>query len=202
MRRHARRSLSGSGATRGLTLIEVVLVLALLGVIGAISIPLLEGSFSRAALYSGGDLLRGAWAQARLSAMQNGEAFVFRFEPNGSRFQIVQLNALGTPATDMLAPVDPENPEETGEFVRLSQNKLPDGIVFSGGDISSSARVMATLPGAEGGSWSRPILFYPDGTTSDASIVLANDRQVQIRVTLRGLTGLSQSADVESMVTP
>ena len=57
----------------GLTLVEVILVLALLVVIAAVSTPLLEGSFTRAGLQGGGDLLRAAWGKARLAAMESGE---------------------------------------------------------------------------------------------------------------------------------
>ena len=44
--------------------------------------------------------------------------------------------------------------------------------------------------------WSPPILFNPDGTTSDASLVLQNDKGQTIRVTLRGLTGIADASDV------
>ncbi|MCI0332372.1 MAG: prepilin-type N-terminal cleavage/methylation domain-containing protein [Planctomycetes bacterium] len=202
MRTNAPRFAEKHVLRRGLTLVELVLVLALLVVISAISVPLLEGSFSRAALHSGGDLLRGAWATARLAAMQSGATHVFRFEPNGSRFQIVALNALGAPEASDLAPIDPEAEPPATEFVRLSENRLPDGIIFTGGNISSSAQVLATLPSAAEGPWSQPILFHPNGTTSDASVLLANSRQAMIRVTLRGLTGISQTAEVESEAAP
>lgn len=195
------RSLSLRHARRGLTLIEVLLVLSLLVVIGAIAVPLLEGSFSRAALYGAGDLLRGAWAKARLAAMESGQTHVFRFEPKGSRFQIVALPTLEAPENE-LGLEDPETTEPTTEFVRLSQNKLPDGIVFISGDVASSAQTLATLPMTAESAWSRPILFHPDGTTSDATLLLANDEQVAIRVTLRGLTGISQTADAEIEALP
>lgn len=195
------RSLNRRRRRRGLTLIEVLLVLSLLVVIGAIAVPLLEGSFSRAALYGSADLLRGAWAKARQAAMQSGETHVFRFEPKGSRFQIVALPALDAPENE-LALEDPETKEPTTEFVRLSQNRLPDGIMFVSGDIASSAQTLATLPLTTESAWSKPILFYPDGTTSDATLLLANDQQVAIRVTLRGLTGISQTADAEIEALP
>jgi prepilin-type N-terminal cleavage/methylation domain-containing protein len=198
----ARRPANHHGLHHGLTLVEVVLVLALLVVISAISIPLLEGSLSRAALHSGGDLLRGAWAKARLAAMQSGQMYVFRFEPGGSRFQIVTLGTLGAPEGNELAPLDPDAKSDATGIVRLSQNRLPDGIIFTGGDVSSSAQVLATLPTAADGPWSQPILFHPNGTTSDASVLLANDRQTTIRVTLRGLTGVSHAADVDSEAAP
>ena len=53
----------------GLTLVEVILVLSLLVVIGAISVPLLNGSFSRAHLNAAADLLRDAWSRSRLTAV-------------------------------------------------------------------------------------------------------------------------------------
>jgi hypothetical protein len=58
---------------------------------------------------------------------------------------------------------------------------------------------MATLPDGAEGAWSQPILFHPDGTTSDATLVLTNEEQVSIRVTLRGLTGISQTVDVDEV---
>jgi hypothetical protein len=51
-------------------------------------------------------------------------------------------------------------------------------------------------------NWSPPILFKPDGTTSDASVVLQNDRGETIRVTLRGLTGIASASEVGSEAVP
>jgi len=187
---------------RGLTLVEVILVLTLLVVIGAVSAPLLEGSFSRAELHGAGDLLRGAWAKARLAAMQTGQTCVFRFEPNGSRFQIVALNQLGLPEANELQPDDPNIEHKAVDMLRLSRSRLPDGVVFAAGDVSTSSQLMATLPGAAEGPWSAPVLFHPDGTTSDASVLLSNEQQTTIRVTLRGLTGISNTTDVASEALP
>lgn len=181
----------------GLTLIELLLVLALLVVITAVTMPVLEGTFSRASLRGAGDLLRGAWAQARLSALNSGTSHAFRYEQNGSRFQIVPLDAIGSPEFSMMEVIDPEAEPEPAEFVRIENKALPEGITFLHGNVSSSAKLMATMPVVAEGPWSAPILFYPDGTTSDATVLLANDREQAIRVTLRGLTGTSQMADAD-----
>jgi hypothetical protein len=45
--------------------------------------------------------------------------------------------------------------------------------------------------GADGTVWSEPILFYPDGTASDATVVLENEYRRRIELTLRGLTGVA-----------
>jgi hypothetical protein len=185
-----------------LTLVELVLVLALLVVIGAITVPLMQGMFSRVALDGAGDLLRGAWAKARLSAMQSGQTHAFRYEPLGRRFQIIALNSLGDPAKNELYPEIEEADPEPAEFVRLSQNRLPEGIVFHSGNVASSAQTMATIPMALESTWSQPILFFPDGTTSDATLLLSNSQEAAIRVTLRGLTGISQSVEAEIEASP
>lgn len=181
---------------RGMTLVEVILVLALLVVIGAVSVPMLEGSFSRAALRSAGDLLRGAWSKARLAAMESGETHVFRFEPNGRRYEIATLNDLGQPDGVQTDPEDPDTERSAADILRLSENRLPDGVTFVAGHIATSSRVMATLDTGSGEEWSDPIVFYPDGTTSDASLVLSDSQRQTVRVTLRGLTGISNMGEV------
>jgi hypothetical protein len=182
---------------RGLTLVEVCLVLALLVVIGALAAPLMEGALSQAALRSSGDLLRGAWAEARLAAMQSGSSYVFRFEPNGSRFQILRLERLGLPEFEALAAEDSEKEHNPVDILRLSTNRLPEGVIFTAGDMTSSSQVAAMVGPSNDGPWSGPVLFHPDGTTSDATVVLTNDQEQSLRVTLRGLTGISTAGDVE-----
>jgi type II secretory pathway pseudopilin PulG len=181
---------------RGLTLVEVCLVLALLIVIGAIAAPLVEGSFSRARVQSGAELLRGAWARARLAAIQSGQTYVFRFEPRASRFQIITLDQLGMPDSAMIEREDPNAEHEVADMLRLRRSRLPDGVLFADGNISDSSQVLATLGATGQGAWSAPILFRPDGSTSDASVVLANFSDQTVRVTLRGLTGISNTSDV------
>jgi hypothetical protein len=79
---------------------------------------------------------------------------------------------------------------------------LPDGVIFADAQVSSSNQLTATLGSTGGGSWSSPILFRPDGTTSDASVLLVNASGMTIRVTLRGLTGISNASEVGKEAVP
>jgi Tfp pilus assembly protein FimT len=187
---------SRSGMRRGLTLVEVCLVLALLVVIGAVAAPLMEGSFSRAGLQSGAELVRGAWARARLAAMDSGQTHVFRFAPRASRFQIITLDQLGTSGSEMIAPEDPTSENNASDMLRVERSRLPDGVIFAAGNIADSSQVLATLGTAAQSAWSAPILFHPDGTTTDASVVLSIESMQTVRVTLRGLTGIANTSDV------
>ena len=141
-------------------------------------------------------MLRSAWSKARLAAMQSGQTFVVRLEPRGSRYQIVALDQLGMPESENLPPDDPDAEHSPADILRLSSNRLPKGVVFASADVSNSNQVTATMGSSEGGPWSEPILFRADGTTSDASVLLQNEIGQTIRVTMRGLTGISSASDV------
>ncbi len=191
-----RRSAFDRRVRHGLTLVEVLLVLALLVVLGAISAPMLEGSFARAGLQNGGDLLRAAWSRARLAAVETGEPCVFRCEPMGSRFQIIKLAALGTDRAEELEADDPDVEHHPADLMRLGEDRLPDGVIFAAAEVAASNQIAATIGPTSGGAWSDPILFHPDGTASDASLLLANGPGQTLRVTLRGVTGISHAGEV------
>jgi prepilin-type N-terminal cleavage/methylation domain-containing protein len=181
---------------RGLTLVEIILVLSLLVIIGAVAAPLLEGSFARSRLHHGGDLLRAAWSRARLAAIETGAPHVFRYQVQGSGYQILPLVALSDPAA-AYPPATGGDERDPSDMLRLGGDRLPDGVVFAFGQVSSAPQ-LAAVPMPADGAWSSPIVFRPDGTTSDAVVLLANARGQRIRVTLRGLTGISRASDVLS----
>lgn len=192
-----------SPARPALTLVEVILVLALLVIIGAVSAPLLSGSMSRARLQHGGEMVRTAWAKARLAAMQSGESYVFRYEPQGSRYRIELLSAVSAPdaaSTSALTDDAAADEVEDIDIFRQSLNTLPQGVVFASGEATAVPQLAAAVATTATG-WSTPILFYADGRASDAIVVLSNDGPVQIRVTLRGLTGISRTSEVGSEAT-
>jgi Tfp pilus assembly protein FimT len=188
--------------SRGLTLVEICLVLALLVVIGGIAVPAMEGAFSRAALKGGADIVRSAWSKGRLAAMRSGQSYVFRCEPKAARFQLVALDQLGLPESESIQSDDPDAQHDAADLLRLRENRLPDGVIFADAQVSSSNQLTATLGSTGGGSWSSPILFRPDGTTSDASVLLVNASGMTIRVTLRGLTGISNASEVGKEAVP
>ena len=181
---------------RGLTLVEICLVLALLVVIASFAIPLLGGAVERRALMSGAGLLQAGWTRARLAAMQSGQTYVVRFEPKGSRFQVLSLDQLGCPKVRSCRQKIRTPNTRTYDILRLFKTRLPDGVIFGHADVANSNQLTATMGSSGDGPWSAPILFRPDGTTSDASVLLVNEPGQTVRVTLRGLTGTSVASEV------
>ncbi len=188
-----------------LTLVEIILVLALLVVISSVTVPLLSKSLSHARLQHSGDLVRAAWGKARLAAMRAGESYVFRYEPKGSRFQIVSLAATTAENADEVNALPPEDAEDAEyaaeDILRLSRSRLLEEIVFASGDVASVPQMAAAAAATKSG-WSAPIVFYPDGTASDATVLLANPSGLTLRVTLRGLTGISRAGQIGNEATP
>jgi prepilin-type N-terminal cleavage/methylation domain-containing protein len=181
---------------RGLTLVEICLVLALLVVIASFAIPLLGGAVERRSLMSGGGLLQAGFTRARLAAMQSGQTYVVRFEPKGSRFQVLSLEQLQLPESQEMQSEDEDAEYTPYDILRFFKTRLPSGVIFAHSDVSNSNLLTATMGAAGDGPWSAPIIFRPDGTTSDASVLLTNEPGQTVRVTLRGLTGTSIASEV------
>src|SRR3954471_13611599 len=181
---------------RGMTLIEICLVLALLVVIASFALPILGGAMERRSLVSGAGLLQAGWTRARLAAMQSGQTYVVRFEPKGSRFQVLSFDQLALPESQQMQTEDPDAEHSPYDILRFYKTRLPAGVIFGRADVANSNLLTATMGSAGDGPWSSPILFRPDGTTSDASVLVVNEPGQTVRVTLRGLTGTSIASEV------
>lgn len=180
----------------GLTLFEMVLVLGLLVALAAIAWPAVEGSFENARLRNAADKVRAVWSTARLEAMRTGTIHEFRYEPGGSTYQVRLWDGVAPEATG----AETELPQDDLEAA-LSDDVLPPGVTFAAGPqvVDERAGLVAAVVGANAGAegnYSPPVVFYADGTTSDAVVYLKNERNLYVRVALRGLTGISRTSDL------
>jgi Tfp pilus assembly protein FimT len=64
------------------------------------------------------------------------------------------------------------------------------------GDASSVDPSVANNVPSVGTGWSEPIFFYPDGTTSDTKLLLANKEGRTIELWLRGITGMVKIGNI------
>ena len=84
-------------------------------------------------------------------------------------------------------PVDDNQRSSNFDF---SKERLPRDVRFSTAKALESSRALMTLADlAYQPGQMRPILFYPDGTSQDAKIILQNRQGDAVQVNLRGLTG-------------
>lgn len=191
------------------TLLELMLVLAILIVLAAMAWPSVKKPWDAMRLRKAADQVRADWGKTRVRAMKTGHMQVFRFNPGESTYAI---QAWSGPGDDLQRTADAASATNlTGDTTALAQEanmfagrteNLPDGIWFMGLEVTVDARAAdAAVAGGQAPSAGQPdpILFYPDGTTSHTHVVLANDRQQCVVVSLRGLTGMTMASDVLSV---
>jgi prepilin-type N-terminal cleavage/methylation domain-containing protein len=189
---HGRRQVPASrsaGPRRGFTFFELLLVLAIFMVIAAMASPFLLRTFNAQALRGGADQVRAAFDRARVLAIRTGNVYAFLYQPTAELYTVTPL----TNAYSLVqSPADAASPENS------TFKKLPSGLQFAGSSVSDDARAQfesenSTLDSAG----MTPILFYPDGTAQDAYLLITHPQGDQIRIHLRGLTGLSSAERVE-----
>ena len=77
---------------RGFSLLELIIVLAIIVLVAAMSVPMLQRSFSSQKLTKGADLVRSEMSRARIRAMRTGEIHALFYEPGGSYFRTAEFN--------------------------------------------------------------------------------------------------------------
>src|SRR3569623_1458285 len=173
----------------GFTLIEILLVLAIIIIAAAAVSPALRGVMRNARLRAAASDVRAALTKAHVTAMKTGRIHVFQYELGTRRYKlepwISDDDALESKDASGSAPPPPSVPA-------ANEKSLPEETKFAAGDATVECRgetIEQELQGTSGGAaWSRPILFYPDGSTADAFIVVGNEHNVGIRIDLRGHT--------------
>ena len=195
----------------GLSLMEMILVLAVMVAAAAIALPAMHGPMSDQRLRKSADLVLAQWAKARLTAMKTGQMQVFRYEI-GTEFYQVQPRFDGSfllegsaDAGQLMSEnqlLQNPNPDGRDSLLGVSGSQLPSGTTFFAGETEMDARlaqIQTEDPSiAMTDTTVQPIIFYPDGTTSPARVVLTNERFF-IELKLRGLTGLGRASGLLSI---
>ncbi len=196
-----------------LTLLEVVLVLAIMIAIGAVVTPRLQKSLARQRVKNSGELIRAMFNEARVNAMKSGKVQMFRCELETPRFTVMVWETADDGSTrDAVVAGDPTTtaaaftPIETSGKTSSGKSKsLPSGVRFVMSESLSSKRSAALEDEMFGGSpmqdevQSTPILFYPDGSSSHSQVIVADEKDNAVTVKLRGITGLATIGDVKTL---
>jgi type II secretory pathway pseudopilin PulG len=187
---------------RAFTLVEILLTLGLLVVIAALTLPALDKPFAGVRLREAADQIRAEWATARVRAIESGETHVFQYSLDGEQYLVggislvASLHDRSLGAADQVADLAAALPEPV-------ERSLPRDVVFAGSETvidSRSEALAAELAQAITAErdWSEPIFFFADGTTTSTRLVLKNQYDRAIDVSLRGVTGVSKVSNVRT----
>src|SRR4051812_8928684 len=109
----------------GASLIEVVVVMAIVIIVAALAVPSIRGMYGSYKLNGAVDSVRSAWADARARAIEEGRPYRFAIEPEGSAFRVAPDHPDYWNGTDS-APQD--DPNGAGLVLEKS---LPGGVRFT-----------------------------------------------------------------------
>ena len=202
---------------RGYTLMEMLLVQGVIVALVAMSWPALRGSLDKNRLLAAARQVRTDLVQARLKAAETGIPQQFRYQPGLRSYEVAPTDhAMTAAATDAGRPgtrnaaaaggVDEDF--AGGEFEEARVTMLDEQIRFAHaadletsaarieGDESLTAEDLAPAAGPAGEDWSAPVVFLPNGRSSNARIRLVGARGSQVDGMLRGVTGAVTIGDL------
>ncbi len=196
-----------ASARGGLTLLELLIVLAIVGLLVGMSWPSMRRLLNRSRVKEAAKHVRTELGAARLRAIESGTPQVFRFRPGTGFFEVRPKEeettgpAVLKSALEQMSDESVDTEPLTGaEIVNTAayEKYLPEGMLFAGQEVAKEPAEMAEEQGLIGLStaemteqqnWSEPIVFYPNGRTSNARIRVTDGQRYTIDVSLRGLTG-------------
>lgn len=192
------------------TLAEILLVLAVLVIIAAFAVPVVKGSLDNYQLRQSADTIRSAFATARSTAARTGVTYVFQYTPDTAEYSI-QPWASGDESLEMsTAPTinmgGASSASSAPSVQPIKTRELPSSVKFHSSSGASSVRDLRAISNsgsttsamASAPQGAAPILFYSDGSSSSATLVLKNDRGSFIEIKLRGLTGHASASKLLS----
>jgi len=161
----------------GFTLFELLLVMAIIVIMLAVAYPTMMAWYGDSRVKSAADDIRGAWAEARAHAIDEGVNYRFAVNWDNGRFKVAPDD------TDHWNGDDSQDIDETTGTGALALRKtLPKGILFTPApDFNGTP---------DGSGWTTLINFLPDGTCRENAAIHLNADGVQaITLRMRGLTG-------------
>lgn len=184
------------------TLLELLLTLSVLAAIAAVAIPQLGLLLGDRRVVRAGDQMRVEMTRLRVDAMRKGRVMMMEGMIEGSEFRVKPFFSVAD-STEAIDQTGSQAGLLTGAtqgiVVPVNQDldvvetiELPEDVSVASVGVVSAARAteieQLTLQD-QGQGWSRPILFYPDGSTSTAAIVLTHKSVGKVIVKIRGITG-------------
>ncbi len=193
---------------RGYTLIEMLIVCAVLAAIAGMSWPAMRGVLSKGRLRKGADDIETTIRMTRTRAIRDGETFVLRYEPGGRRYRVESWETMARSgdrdfagqellATDEGRDGFPVEFEPVTEELPVGVRFLPNGFAsdgFSSDGFASDGFGMDGMDGMDGMELSpepasgellqEPSGFLAESNWSEPIIFQANGRSENAAIRL------------------
>ena len=183
----------------GYALKGVMMTLGLIVVSIVIAWPVIQGVNDIKYLRSAAEIVVEAATKARLNAMGYGQINLLRFQPETGDFAIQQQPDIAMDADLALGPQADSALRLPSIDWEIDGQKLPAGVYFVAVQVAPDERnaVLDDLmvdPAVKVTADS-PLMFFPDGRSSTAELILRNDRGQYIEIKFNGHTGQASAGE-------
>jgi prepilin-type N-terminal cleavage/methylation domain-containing protein len=157
----------------GFTLFELMLVMAVILVASAITVPAIESMMADGRLKAARDIVQARWADAQGRAMKEGRPYKFSVIYQSGKFKV--------------EPEDPDAASDADDVTAATgftvEGELPTGILF--------AKDNGSVGKAGGGTDYEPLaVFLEDGTArDDVRVMFGKEGNQPLGLQVRALTG-------------
>lgn len=175
----------------GFTLIEIMLVVAIMAILATIAMPRMRASFSQARLKRAARDVAGMMRFARNTAVLRELPCEVRFDPENGKYQLVLLDEYG----DRIDDADgrryrnrkraKENPELSMGDDIAGVRRLPDGVYFAVIYSGAEPTEDTDLP---------RLIYYSDGSATAGTIAIQDDKEHALHVEVFRTTGMARVA--------
>lgn len=176
------------------TLVELLLVVAIVVMVASLSVGYITRSFSGHNLKKGADLVRAEFGKARARTMRTGEIHAFFFVPGSNQFTVGKYSD-----RESISMTDNTQIGMAGQYQFFNQ-LLPPDVTFAASDVlaDSQAVFVESQFESSGSNDFQRVLFYGDGSSQNAKLTLRHANGTAVQVTLRGLTGVAAVSKIFS----
>jgi prepilin-type N-terminal cleavage/methylation domain-containing protein len=180
----------------GFTILELMAVLAILVIIGAVAVPTISNYFSNTRQKATADILQGRIREARAKAMETGIWYRLAISSDKKKLRL----APDCQNFDSLTKGNPDAP-----FAQVIEESFEEGVtaeVVSSDASQSSNAVLQQESGtpessssqqASSGSWTTVMTFGPEGICREGLVTVSvkEAKFLPITIQIRGIVGTS-----------